>query len=146
MVKPIPEGYQTVIPYLTVKDAGGLLEFMKQAFGATEKYRMDGPDGSLGHAEVQIGDCVVMLGANPMEPPMPAGLVVYVEDCDATFKRALAAGGQSERDPQDMFYGDRQAGVRDRFGNLWWISTHIEDVPPEELPKRAQEAMAQMQA
>jgi len=141
-VKPIPEGYHTVTPYLAVKDAAGLLDFLKQAFGAEEQFRMDGPDGKVGHAEARLGDSIIMLGDAP-DQPMPAQIHLYVEDCDATYKRALQAGGTSEREPADQFYGDRSAGVRDSFGNLWWLATHIEDVAPEEMEKRAQAAMAQ---
>lgn len=142
-VKKIPDGYHTVTPYLTVKNAAGLIDFMKQAFGATEEFRMNGPDGAVGHAEMKIGDSMIMLGENPMGPQMPAAIYLYVDDCDATFQRALAAGATSERDVADQFYGDRQGGVRDKFGNLWWIATHVEDVPPDEMAKRAQAAMAQ---
>jgi len=137
-VKAIPDEYHSVQPYLIVKGAAKLIDFMKQAFGATEKMRMGGPDGTIGHAEVQIGDSVVMLAdANEMFPAMPATLLVYVEDCDAVYKRALAAGAKSERAPEDQFYGDRSAGVNDASGNRWYIHTHIEDVSPDELGRRA---------
>ncbi len=142
MVKAIPDEYHSVQPYLIVKGAAGLIDFMKQAFGAQERMRMPGANGTIGHAELQLGDSVVMLSdASDMAPPSPATMVVYVEDCDATYRKALAAGGTSEREPEDMFYGDRSAGVLDPFGNRWWIHTHIEDVPPEEMGKRAAQAM-----
>lgn len=141
-VKAIPDEYHSVQPYLIVKGAAKLIDFMKSAFGATEKMRMPAPDGSIGHAEVQIGDSVVMLAdASEMFPAMPATLLVYVEDCDGVYKRALAAGATSERAPEDQFYGDRSAGVTDGSGNRWYIHTHIEDVSPEEMEKRAAAAM-----
>ena len=143
-VKAIPDGYHNVQPYLIAKGAGKLIDFMKEAFGATEKMRMGGPDGTIGHAEVQIGDSVVMLGdASDMFPASAATLLVYVDDCDAVYKRALVAGATSEREPEDQFYGDRSAGVKDALGNRWYIHTHIEDVSPEEMEKRAAAAMAQ---
>jgi PhnB protein len=142
-VNPIPEGYRTVTPYLVVEGATSVLEFVKQAFGAEEKVRMDAPDGKISHAEVQIGDSIVMLGdAGDQNPAMPAMIHLYVDDCDATYERALAAGGTSEREPTDQFYGDRSAGVRDSSGNLWWIATHVEDVPEDEMAKRMEEATA----
>ena len=142
-VNPVPEGYRTVTPYLVVDGATNVLDFVKQAFGAEEKFRMDGPDGKVGHAEVQIGDSIVMVGdAGAENPAMPAMIHLYVDDCDATYERALAAGAKSEREPTDQFYGDRSAGVRDSAGNLWWIATHVEDVPEEEMAKRIEEATA----
>jgi PhnB protein len=142
-VNPVPEGYRTVTPYLVVDGATNVLDFVKQAFGAEEKFRMDGPDGKVGHAEVQIGDSIVMVGdAGAENPAMPAMIHLYVHDCDATYERALAAGATSEREPTDQFYGDRSAGVRDSAGNLWWIATHVEDVPEEEMAKRIEEATA----
>jgi uncharacterized glyoxalase superfamily protein PhnB len=143
-VKPIPEGYRTVTPYLVVDRAADVLEFVKQAFEAEEKFRMEQPDGSIGHAEVVIGDSVVMVGsAGPENPAMPAMIHLYVEDCDATYERALAAGGTSEREPTDQFYGDRSGGVRDPGGNLWWVATHVEDVPEDEMAKRIEEFTTQ---
>ena len=142
-VNPIPEGYRTVTPYLVVDGATNVLDFVKQAFGAEEKLRMDAPEGKIGHAEVQIGDSIVMMGdAGTENPAMPAMIHLYVDDCDATYERALAAGATSEREPTDQFYGDRSAGVRDSAGNLWWIATHVEDVPEEEMAKRIEEATA----
>jgi PhnB protein len=142
-VNPIPEGYRTVTPYLVVDGATKVLDFVKQAFGAEEKFRMDAPDGKIGHAEVQIGDSIIMIGdAGAENPAMPAMIHLYLDDCDATYERALAAGATSEREPTDQFYGDRSAGVRDSAGNLWWIATHVEDVPEEEMAKRIEEAAA----
>jgi uncharacterized glyoxalase superfamily protein PhnB len=143
-VKPIPDGYHTVTPYLTVQGAAKLIDFLKQAFGAEETERLLRPDGTIGHAEARIGDSVVMLGdATPEFTPMPAMLHLYVTDVDAVYKRALQAGATSLREPADQFYGDRSAGVKDACGNQWWIATHKEDVPPEELKRRAEAAMRQ---
>ena len=142
-VKAIPDQYHSVQPYLIVKGAAGLIDFMKAAFGAEEMFRMDGPGGTIGHAEVRIGDSVIMLSdATPDYGAQPATLLLYVEDCDGTYRRALAAGATSEREPVDRFFGDRTAGVNDAFGNRWWVHTHIEDVPPEEMEKRAAAATA----
>jgi uncharacterized glyoxalase superfamily protein PhnB len=140
-VKPIPDGYHTVTPYLVVAGIAQLIDFLKQAFGAEEIQRTTRPDGSIGHAEVRMGDSRVMMGEAGGEfPPMPGMLHLYVEDVDALYRRALQAGASSLREPEDQFYGDRMAGVKDKFGNQWWIATHIEDVSPEEMAKR-QEAM-----
>ena len=133
-----PAGYHTVTPYIVVSDALKLIEFMKQAFDAVEMERMMRPDGTIGHVEMRIGDSMIMLGQSAGEwKPMPIGLYLYVPDTDVVYKAALAAGGTSLMEPSDQFYGDRNAGVRDMFGNLWWIATHIEDVPPEEMQRRA---------
>ena len=146
-VNPIPEGYHTVTPYLIVEGAAGLLDFAKSAFGAEERFRMDAPDGSIGHAEVMIGDSIVMLAdAGEEWPAMPALIYLYGEDCDAMYERALAAGATSVREPADQFYGDRNATVRDSVGNTWGIATHIEDVTPEEVAKRIEEGAAAPQA
>lgn len=143
-VKPIPDGYHTVTPYLIVEGAEKLLDFLKQAFDAEEKVRMPKPDGSIAHAEARIGDSVVMMGdAGEQWSPMPAAIHLYVKDCDATYQRALEAGATSLQEPANQFYGDRMAGVRDLVGNMWWISTHVEDVSEEEMAKRAEEQAAQ---
>ena len=143
-VNPIPEGYHTVTPYLVVEGAATVLDFVKEAFGAEETFRMDMPGGKIGHAEAKIGDSIVMMGdAGEENPAMPAMIHLYVDDCDATYERALAAGGTTVREPENQFYGDRSAGVRDSTGNLWWIATHVEDVPEEELAKRMEESSAQ---
>ncbi|MGH7233017.1 MAG: VOC family protein [Nitrospiraceae bacterium] len=145
-VKPIPDGYHTVTPVLTVQGAAKLIEFLKQAFDAKEIYRLAGPDSSVMHAEVKIGDSMVMLGEATDEwKPMPAKIALYMKDTDAWYKRALRAGATSVREPSDQFYGDRSAGVKDFAGNQWWIHTHIEDVPPEEIKKRAEAWMKQQQ-
>jgi len=141
-VKPIPDGYHTITPYLTVQGVPKLLDFLKQAFAAQEIERMMRPDGTVGHAEVRIGDSVVMMGEAGGEwQPMPGALYLYVNDVDAVYKRALQAGAISTMEPMDQFYGDRSAGVKDPSGNQWWIATHKEDVPPEELKRRAEAAM-----
>jgi uncharacterized glyoxalase superfamily protein PhnB len=141
-VKPIPEGYHTVTPYLSVQGADKLIEFLQQAFATTEVERVMRPDGTIGHAEVRIGDSIVMLGEATAEwKPMPCAIYLYVEDADATYQRALQAGATSIMEPADQFYGDRSAGVQDPSGNYWWIATHQEDVSPEELQKRAAAAM-----
>lgn len=136
-VQPIPEGYSRVTPYLVVPGVGRLIDFMKKAFDAEEVFRMPGPGGKIVHAEVRIGDSRVMMGEPPGEfEPIPACLHLYVENTDAVYRRALAAGATSVREPADQFYGDRNAGVKDPSGNSWWITTHVEDVPPEEMARR----------
>lgn len=138
-VKPIPDGYHSVTPHLTVPGVAKLIEFLKKAFDAKELGRHATPDGGIMHAEVRIGDSVVMMG----EPrsggaPMPTMLYLYVPDIDAVYRRAVQAGGVSLMEPADQFYGDRKAGVRDPSGNQWWIATHTEDVAPAEMAKRAE--------
>lgn len=136
-VKPIPEGYQSVIPYLTVSDVARLLEFVTQAFDAkvVEKFEID---AGIMHADVIIGDTHVMMGmAGDKWPPRPGTLYLYTEDCDAMYRRALDAGATSLREPVNEFYGDRSAGVTDPTGNQWWFATHVEDVSHEEMARRA---------
>lgn len=140
-VKPVPDGYHTVTPYITVADAGAVLDFVTRAFGAVEVFRMAGPDGAVRHAEARIGDSMVMIGQARGEwHPRPATLYLYVDDVDATYAQALAAGGRSLRAPENQFYGDRSGGVEDAQGNQWWLATHVEDVPPDELARRAASA------
>jgi uncharacterized glyoxalase superfamily protein PhnB len=142
-VKPIPDGYHTVTPYLVVRNAAGLIEFLQQAFNAKEIERMQSLKGGITHAEVRIGDSVIMMGdANENAPPVSAMLHLYLEDTDAAYQRALEAGATSLHEPEDQFYGDRTGAVQDAFGNQWWLATHIEDVSPEEMRRRA-EAQAQ---
>ena len=142
-VQPIPEGYRTVTPYLIVEGAATVLDFVTRAFGAEQRMRMDREDGTVAHAEVTIGDSVVMLAeAGADWPAMPGGIHLYVDDCDATYARALEAGASSIREPANQFYGDRSGGVRDPAGNVWWITTHVEDVSSEELERRAREMAA----
>jgi uncharacterized glyoxalase superfamily protein PhnB len=144
-IKPIPEGYHTLTPHLIVQGASKLLDFLREAFEAKEKFRLPGPDGTVLHAEVKIGDSMVMIGEATGEwKSMPASIALYTDNADALYKRALEAGATSIREPADQFYGDRSAGVKDPAGNHWWISTHIEDVPPEELKKRAEEWMKRL--
>jgi len=141
-VKPIPEGYRSVTPYLTIEGVARLLEFVKAAFDGQERERITGPDGRVAHAEVRIGDSVVMMGeARGDWKPMPGTIYLYTTDADATYKRALTAGATSLAEPANQFYGDRHGAVRDPVGNVWWIATHIEDVSPEELQKRARALM-----
>jgi PhnB protein len=151
MVKPIPDGYYTVTPYLYIRGAASALEFYKKAFGATELFRMDW-NGKLGHAEMQIGNSRVMMADEFPEMGVrgpqalggsAVGLCLYVEDCDALFHRAVSAGATVVRPLQDQFYGDRSGTVADPFGHVWTIATHKEDVPPEEMDRRAAEAMKQ---
>ena len=137
-VKAIPDGYHSVTPYLSVPSGEALIEFLERAFGATVKERLTRPDGAFWHGEVRIGDSIVMIGEGREDwPPRPGSLYLYVEDTDATYRRALAAGATSVMQPVDVFYGDRNAGVRDPLGNEWWIATHIEDVPRDEMKRRA---------
>ncbi len=146
------EGYHTVTPYVVVSGAAKAIEFYQKAFGAEERVRMPGPGGTIMHAEVQIGDSVVMLSdENPAmgaKSPTtlggtPASLMVYVEDVDQAFERAVKAGAKAEMPPTDMFWGDRFSKLVDPFGHVWSLATHIEDVPPEEMSKRMQAATAQ---
>lgn len=133
-----PAGYHTVTPYLTVKGVAQLIDFLKTTFDATEKEIFKRPDGSIHHAEMQIGDSVVMMGEATGEwKPGSAALYIYVPDTDATYQRALAAGATSLREPVDQFYGDRSGGVQDAWGNSWWMATHKEDVSSAEMQQRA---------
>jgi len=142
-VKPIPDGYHAVTPYLIVDGAAKLIDFLKETFGATELFRMGAPGDKVGHAEVKIGDSNIMIADNSSEwSSRPAMLYVYVSDVDDTHKRALAAGATQVKEPANQFYGDRSSGVTDPFGNYWGIATHVEDVSPEELEKRAKQAHA----
>ncbi len=143
-VKPVPDGFHSVTPYLVVEGVAELIDFLKQAFEAKEIHRTTRPDGTIMHAEVRIGDSVVMMGEPVGElKPMPGSICLYVNDTDTVYKRALEAGATSMMEPADQFYGDRNAGVKDLVGNIWWIATHKEDVSPEELAKRAEAFMKQ---
>ncbi|HYR52974.1 MAG TPA: VOC family protein [Candidatus Dormibacteraeota bacterium] len=145
MVRRIPEGYRNVTPYLINEGVEKVIHFLRQAFGAAEKYPpMKRPDGTIMHVEMRVGDSVIMMGEATSEyRPMPACLYVYVEDVDSTYQRALRAGATSVVDPRDQFYGDRSAGVRDSAGNVWWIATHKEDVPDAELQRRFRASYSQ---
>ena len=134
-VNPVPEGHHTVTPFLRVNEAAKLIDFMKQAFRAVVAFRMDGPDGTVMHAELKMGDSFVMIGQAPGNAGLQSMIHLYVRDTDGVYKNAIAAGATSVREPADQFYGDRSAGVRDFAGNEWWIATHIEDVPQEEIER-----------
>ena len=137
MVKQIPDGYHTVTPYVTIDDARKFIDFIKTAFDATVPELMTDDEGNIRHAEAKIGDSIVMIGqARDEWKARPATLYLYLPDVDATYKRALAAGATSLMEPSDQFYGDRNGGVEDAFGNWWWLATHIEDVAPEEMQRR----------
>jgi len=145
-VKPIPDGYHSVTPYLCAKGVAQAIEFYKKAFSAAERMRIVQPDGRVGHAEIQIGDSVIMLVDEfpemDMRSPQSLGgsavsIYLYVEDADVIFNQAIAAGAKVKRPLADQFYGDRVGGIEDPFGHSWWISTHKEDLSPEEIEKRA---------
>jgi PhnB protein len=151
--QPVPEGYPTLTPYLALDDAAGAIEFYKRAFGAVENSRMEGPDGKIGHAELKIGDSLLMLAdAWPQSSTRPpkevgtatGGVFVYIEDIDALFKQAIDAGATSVMDPENMFWGDRFGTLTDPYGHVWHLATHVEDVSPEDMQKRAAEWQAQM--
>jgi uncharacterized glyoxalase superfamily protein PhnB len=145
-VKPIPDGYHTVTPYLTVDNPAEVIDFLKKAFDAQEVFAMRDEQGNVRHAEVKVGSSVLMLGGSHDQwKARPGNFYLYVENADAMYKKALAAGGKSISEPADQFYGDRHGGVTDSQGNNWWIATHIEDVSPEELERRAK-AFEQKQA
>jgi PhnB protein len=126
--KAIPQGYHTVTSYLVVPGVTKLIDFAKQVFGATEVRLFKRPDGSVQHAEIKIGDSIVMMGEGADSKNFPGMLHLYMEDVDAVYKRAIQAGAKSLREPADQPHGDRMAGVEDAFGNQWWIATHIRDM------------------
>lgn len=151
-VKAVPDGYQSVTPYLIVKRADRAIDYYKKVFGASQRMRMDGPNGTVGHAEIEIEGSVIMLADEfpdmGFRSPKSLGgtgvsLVLYVKDVDTCFDRAVAAGAKMLRPVQDQFYGDRSGTLEDPFGHVWTISTHKEDLSPEELNKRAEAAMKQ---
>ena len=140
-VKAVPEGHHTITPYLVVEGAEKLIDFLKAAFGAREIGRMLHPDGSIGHSEMRIGDSVLMLSeARAQWKAMPTTLYLYLEDVDAAYARALAAGATAIAEPKNQFYGDRSGGVQDMCGNFWWVATHVEDLSDEELKRRHEAA------
>jgi PhnB protein len=150
-VKPIPEGYPQVTPYLHVSGAAAAIEFYQSVLGAQERMRMPAPEGKLGHAELQLGESIIMLADEFPDMDVrgprtvggtPVTLHVYVDDVDAVFDAALAAGAISLRPVENQFYGDRTGQFEDPFGHRWSVATHVEDVPPEEMEKRMAEAMA----
>jgi PhnB protein len=149
-VKPIPEGYPQVVPYLCVDGANAAIEFYGSVFGATERMRMPGPDGKIGHAELQLGDSVIMLADEYPDMGVrgprafggtPVTISLYVEDVDDVFDRAVKAGAKVLRPLENQFYGDRTAQLEDPFGHRWSVASHVEDVPPDEMERRAAEAM-----
>lgn len=151
-VRPIPEGYHSVTPYLIVREAARAIDFYRRAFGATELMRLASPEGKIGHAELQIGDSRIMLADEHPEmqalaPQSPGssgvGLCLYVEKVDSVVAEAVAAGARVQRPLQDQFYGDRSATLEDPFGHVWTVATHVEDVPPEEIDRRMKEMMKQ---
>jgi PhnB protein len=151
--KPIPEGYHSVTPYLTVDDAAEAIDYYKKVFGAKERVRMEAPGGKVGHAELEIGGSLVMLSdpfpqASTRSPKelggTSASVFLYVEDVDAVVKQAVDSGATVTMEVADQFWGDRFGSVQDPFGHVWSIATHVEDVPPEEMAVRAKQAMAAM--
>jgi PhnB protein len=151
MPKPIPDDYPRVTPYLIVDGAGAAIDFYCSVLGATERVRMPAPDGRIGHAELQLGNSMIMLADENAQMEArgpraiggtPVSLHVYVEDSDAVFERAVQGGAKALRAVEDRFYGDRSGQFEDPFGHRWDVSTHVEDVPPEEMSKRAAAAMA----
>jgi len=153
MPQPVPEGYHTITPYLAVDSAAEAIDFYQRAFGAQERVRMDGPGGAIMHAELQVGDSMIMLSdpfpQSSTTPPKQLGgtsvsIFAYVENIDDVYKQAIDAGASSLMEPDDMFWGDRFGSVQDPFGHSWTIATHIEDVEPEEMQRRSEEFMSQM--
>ena len=151
-VKPIPDGHRTVTPYLAIKNAAKALDFYTRAFGAVESYKLMMPDGRVGHAEIRLGDSLIMLADEFPEfggkapdtlGGSPVSLHLYVEDVDAFVKKAVAAGAKERKPVADQFYGDRSGQLEDPFGHLWWVATHKEDVPPAEMQKRAEKMFAE---
>jgi PhnB protein len=151
-VKPIPDGYHSVTPYLIISGAGAAIEFYKRAFGATELLRMPGPGGKVMHAEIKIGDSPIMLADEMPEMGYrgpqalggtPVSIMLYVQDVDKTFNQAVAAGAKVMRPLQDQFYGDRSGTVTDPYGHVWTIGTHKEDLTPEEIDRRFEAQMKQ---
>jgi len=149
-VKPIPDGYRTLTPYLIVADGAGAVAFYEKVFGAKVRLKLERPDGKLGHTELEIGDSVVMLADEHPEHQAyapghfggsPVTLHLYVENVDAVVGRARGAGGKITRPVDNMFYGDRSGSFTDPYGHVWHVATHIEDVPPEEINRRAAAAM-----
>ena len=151
-VNYIPEGYNTVTPYLVIKGAAKAIDYYKKVFGATELFRMDGPDGKVGHAELKIGNSNIMLAdENPSMGPghtsaatvggSPVSLYVYLPDVDSVVKQATAEGAKILKPVQDQFYGDRNGFIQDPFGHLWGVATHVEDVSPQEMKERMKKMM-----
>jgi PhnB protein len=153
MAKPIPAGYHTITPYLTLDEATNAIEFYKDAFGAEELMRMEAPGGKIGHAELKIGDSILMISDTFLQtttrPPSElggttAGVFLYVEDVDSVVNQAVKAGAQITQEVEDMFWGDRFGSVKDPFGHMWSIATHVKDLTPEEIAEGAKQAMGAM--
>ena len=145
-VKPVPDGFHTVTPYLVVENAAGFLDFLQAAFDAEVIERLTLPDGTVNHAMVRIGDSIIMTGtARPGNPPLPTMLYLYVPDVNSLYAKTLAAGAISIRELRDEYYGDRVGAVKDVFGNQWWLATHVKDLAPEELQRKNEEAPAKQQ-
>ncbi len=151
MVNPIPDGYPRVTPYLIVDGADAAIDFYKSVLGASERMRMEGPDGRIGHAELELGDSVIMLADEHPEMDIrgpktvggtPVSLHVYVEDVDAVFERAIGSGARALHPVEDKFYGDRLGSFEDPFGHHWNVASHVEDISPDEMSKRAADASA----
>jgi len=151
-VKPIPEGYRSITPYLVVKGAARAIDFYKQAFGATEILRFPGANNMIMHAELRIGDSVIMLADEMPNGPYrspdafggsPVSLMIYIENVDDVFNRALSLGSRQIREVEDQFYGDRSGNLIDPFGHVWTVATHVEDVSPEEMQRRYTALMTQ---
>ncbi|MFC4307881.1 VOC family protein [Steroidobacter flavus] len=150
MVNPIPQGHHSITPYLIIKGASKAIDFYKKAFGATEDMRMASPDGRVGHAEISVGDSKIMLADEMPEmghrSPQSIGgtgvsMMLYLDKVDDVFKRAIAAGAKELQPVKDQFYGDRSGTLQDPFGHVWTVATHVEDVPPDEMRRRAEEFM-----
>jgi uncharacterized glyoxalase superfamily protein PhnB len=137
--RPLPSGYHSVTPHLITTEASRVIEFLQHVFGGVERLRLADPQGRILHAEVAIGDSILMVAeATEERKPMPSSFAMYVDDVDQTYRRAIESGARSLRTPADQFYGDRSGGVQDLAGNHWWIATHLEDVPPDEIRLRAE--------
>ncbi|MDQ3473770.1 MAG: VOC family protein [Acidobacteriota bacterium] len=145
-VNPIPEGYHSVTPYLSIKGAAAAIDYYKEVFGATELFRMAGPEGKIGHAEIKIGNSPIMLADEYPDMEFvspqtlggtPIGLMIYVDDVDTMFKNAISGGAKEIKPLQNQFYGDRSGTLKDPFGHVWTVATHVEDVAPEEMERRA---------
>jgi PhnB protein len=135
---PIPSGYHSVNPVLIVEGARQLVEFLQQVFGAEQRSVMEGPGGAIAHAEVQIGDSVIMISdASPQFQARKSAIYVYLPEVDTVYQKAITAGATSRMEPADMFWGDRCGGFEDHFGNYWSVATHVEDVSDEEMAKRS---------
>lgn len=145
-VNPIPEGYHSVTPYLSIKGAAAAIDYYKEVFGATELFRMPGPEGKIGHAEIKIGNSPIMLADEYPDMEFvspqtlggtPVGLMIYVDDVDTMFKQAISRGAKEVKPLQNQFYGDRSGTLKDPFGHVWTVATHVEDVAPEEIERLA---------